>query len=130
MEPDAIDRRLDGNAAAGLLAEVFRVEMTTADVRCAGCGTVGPVGALMNYGHGMGVILRCPGCDTPVIRLAPTRSAYWLDVRGAVSLRISGGVGVLLASHGATGGDEYTTPRTSSSSTTRTSTLRASATTS
>ena len=40
----------------------------------------------------MGAILRCPGCDTPVIRLARTRRAHWLDLRGAVSLRITGGV--------------------------------------
>jgi hypothetical protein len=36
---------LDGNAAAGLLAEVFTVEATTAVVTCAGCGASGPLGA-------------------------------------------------------------------------------------
>ena len=86
------DRRLDGNAAGGLLAEVFRLEMTAAQATCAGCGAVAAVGELMRYGHEMGAILRCPGCDTPVIRVARTRSAHWLDLRGAVSLRITGGV--------------------------------------
>ena len=32
---------LDGNAAAGLLAEVFTMEATTAVVTCAGCGGPG-----------------------------------------------------------------------------------------
>ena len=97
MVPDELDRHLDGNAAGGLLAEVFRFEMSAAHVTCAGCGVVAAVGALMRYGHEMGAILRCPRCDTPVLRLARTRSEYWLDLRGAVSLRISEGVGVISA---------------------------------
>lgn len=37
---------LDGNAIAGLLQEVFAVEMTTAIGTCAGCGAAGPAGAV------------------------------------------------------------------------------------
>ena len=89
MTADDADLRLDGNAAAGSLAEVFRLEMTTAVAVCDGCGRTGPAAELMRYGHEMGAILRCPACDTPVIRLARTRRAHWLDLRGAVSLRIT-----------------------------------------
>ena len=32
------DRMLDGNAVAGLLEEVFAVEMTSAIATCDGCG--------------------------------------------------------------------------------------------
>jgi hypothetical protein len=85
---DDADRRLDGNAAAGLLAEVFCFEMTTASATCAGCGALAPVGALMVYGGEMGAILRCPGCDTAIIRVARTRGRYWLDLRGAAGVRI------------------------------------------
>ena len=50
--PNASDRReaemdelmLDGNAVAGLLQEVFAVEMTTAIGRVPGCGATEPVG--------------------------------------------------------------------------------------
>ena len=91
------DLRLDGNAAAGLLAEVFRLEITTTVAGCAGCGRTGPVAELLRYGHDMGAILRCPGCDATVLRLAHTRSAHWLDLRGAVSLRITQGVEAILA---------------------------------
>ena len=81
------DRRLDGNAAGGLLAEIFRVETTTITVTCAGCGMVGPMAELMLYGHGMGQILRCARCDTAVVRVARVRDGHRLDLRGARLLR-------------------------------------------
>lgn len=88
MAHDDADRRLDGNAAGGPLAEVFRVEMTTAVTVCAGCGADAPIAELMGYGHEMGTILRCPGCDTAVIRVARVGGRHWLDLRGARLLRI------------------------------------------
>src|SRR5262245_37404096 len=42
-------RRLDGNAAGGLLADVFVGEITTAQATCAGCGRVAAVGAATAY---------------------------------------------------------------------------------
>ena len=42
--------RLDGNAAAGLLQEVFVHELTVARGACASCGAVGEMGA-RNAGH-------------------------------------------------------------------------------
>jgi hypothetical protein len=57
------DLRLDGNAAGGLLNEVFPFEMTAAATTCSGCSATKPIGELMLYGHGMGAILRCAGCD-------------------------------------------------------------------
>ena len=86
---DDADRRLDGNAAAGLLAEIFAFEMTTAETICAGCGAVAPVGALLVYAHGMGMIIRCAGCDGALIRIAQVRGAYWLDLHGLRRLRIA-----------------------------------------
>jgi hypothetical protein len=80
--------RLDGNAAAGVLAEVFRCEPSRATFVCAGCGATAPVGTLLAYGLEMGAILRCGACDTAVLRVATTGRAVWLDVRGAVSLRM------------------------------------------
>jgi hypothetical protein len=79
--------RLDGNAAAGALAEVFRGEASLARTICAGCGASGPLAELMAYGLEMGAILRCPRCDTAVIRVGVTARAHWIDLRGAVSVR-------------------------------------------
>jgi uncharacterized protein DUF6510 len=80
--------RLDGNAAAGRLREVFTHEMTAALATCAGCETAGPIGALLEYGHGMGIVLRCPACDTPVLRIVPTAGLLRLDLSGILLLTI------------------------------------------
>lgn len=85
---DDTDRRLDGNAAAGPLAEIFGREMTTADAVCGGCGMEAPVGSLVAYDPGMGIILRCSSCDTALIRVSRVRSGYWLDVSGTRIMRI------------------------------------------
>ena len=82
------ETRLDGNVAAGLLAEVFCREPSTTAVVCAGCGADGPIGALLAYGLEMGAILRCPNCDTAVLRVGAAGGMVWMDVRGAVSLRV------------------------------------------
>ena len=42
--------RLDGNAAAGLLAEIFAFDVTVARAICAGCGAEAPVGELAATG--------------------------------------------------------------------------------
>jgi hypothetical protein len=41
---------LDGNAAAGSLADLFSVEMTRAVVVCGSCGREGALAELMLYG--------------------------------------------------------------------------------
>lgn len=52
---------LDGNALAGLLAEVFGEEMTSAPRACVSCHTVSAVGAYRVF-VGAGYVLRCPAC--------------------------------------------------------------------
>ena len=75
--------RLDGNAAAGILSEVFVPDLTTARVTCANCGTIRALAALLVYAHGMGMVMRCPSCDAAVLRVARPRSQVWLDPTGA-----------------------------------------------
>ena len=84
----ANDLMLDGNAAAGLLSEVFRPEATGAVARCGNCGAEGPVGTLLVYGHDMGMVFRCPRCEHVMIRVAHMREEVVLDMRGAVFLRL------------------------------------------
>jgi hypothetical protein len=76
------EMRLDGNAAGGLLLDVFARDVTGALATCAGCGDVRPVGALAAYGHAMGVILRCPGCDAAMLRLVRTPGWTRVDASG------------------------------------------------
>ncbi len=81
--------RLDGNAAAGTLGEVFSFEVTTAEYTCAGCGKTGRIGAAMVYEvRGLGIIVRCPGCDNALIRLAHQRGRYSIDLRGISQLQV------------------------------------------
>ena len=75
--------RLDGNAAAGILSEVFVPEVTTARATCANCGTIRALGTLLVYAHGMGTVMRCPSCDAVVLRVAHTPTRLWLDPTGA-----------------------------------------------
>jgi hypothetical protein len=83
MDQDQADAPpLDGNAAAGLLRELFALDMTEANVTCEGCGTIAKIGAERLYGGTMGVILRCTHCNSVVIRLVRTPNGLWLDMRG------------------------------------------------
>ena len=75
--------RLDGNAAAGALQEVFSFEVTTAGYACEGCGRAGRLGEAMVYEvRDLGTIVRCPGCDNALIRLAHVRERRLVDLRG------------------------------------------------
>jgi hypothetical protein len=74
---------LDGNAAAGALSEVFTRDITTAIVTCAGCGASGPVAAAMLYRS----VLRCPTCDTVLMRYARVGGEMSVEMRGVRVIR-------------------------------------------
>ena len=80
---------LDANATAGLLHEIFGVEMTASHTECAHCGNEGELGGLLAFTHGPGIVLRCAGCEQVMIRIVQTPEAIHLDARGAVYLRIA-----------------------------------------
>jgi uncharacterized Zn finger protein len=76
------DLVLDGNAAAGALAEIYGDDMTTVLAECASCGQVDPIGGLIAYVHAPGIVLRCTACATVVIRIVHTPRRGYVDVRG------------------------------------------------
>ena len=78
----------DGNALAGPLSEIFAVDVVSAQGRCTGCGTTGPIAQLRVYGPGPGLVARCPACGQVVMRYVRGTDAAWLDLRGTVSLHI------------------------------------------
>ena len=82
------DLKLDGNAAAGLLRELFTFELTTARGRCENCGAVAEVGAVMVYANAPGSVLRCPQCASVLMRIVSSGDRYWLDARGISWLEI------------------------------------------
>ena len=80
---------LDANATAGLLYEIFGVEMTASPTECAHCGNEGEIGALLAFTQGPGIILRCSTCENVVMRIVQTPDEIILDARGAVYLRLA-----------------------------------------
>ncbi len=79
---------LDGNAIAGLLGEVFAVEMTTATMMCGNCGMTGAVGA-MHVFRGAGIVLRCPHCDNTVVKIVDDGTRMWMDLGGLRMLELA-----------------------------------------
>lgn len=84
----AESRRLDGNAAAGRLADVFAFDATVARTRCGGCGTTAPLGAHHVYADAPGMVVRCLVCEAVVLRIARTPGHTWLDMSGTAALDI------------------------------------------
>ena len=79
---------LDGNAAGGLLAEVFAVDVTVAVTTCASCRDTRPVAELRAYVQAPGVVLRCASCDAVQLRLVRAPDRAWLDVRGIAVVEV------------------------------------------
>jgi hypothetical protein len=83
------DMKLDGNAAAGDLEQMFAFEVTTAVGTCANCGAVGAVGGMNVYARAPGIVVRCPACQGVLIRLAHDgERRYWLEMTGVRSLEV------------------------------------------
>jgi hypothetical protein len=78
MDSDAM--RVDGNAMAGLLGEVFVQEMTAARIACEGCGKVEPVGAEHAYVQAPGIVMRCCHCDSALLVVVQTGETYRLGL--------------------------------------------------
>jgi hypothetical protein len=93
MEEETFDLNralmLDGNAAAGLLQEVFGLEMTANPAECANCGNVSEMGGLLAFTQAPGLVLRCPACEAVMVRLVQTPRGTYLDARGATYVRLA-----------------------------------------
>lgn len=82
------EQYLDGNALAGPLSEIFAIDLTVAAGRCAQCGRTGPVAGLRLYTRAPGLVARCPGCDSVMLRLVRGPASAWLDLSGTACLQI------------------------------------------
>jgi hypothetical protein len=73
---------VDGNAAAGLLGEVFATEMTAAGCVCGHCGGCFALAQSMAYTRAPGLVLRCPACGGVLLRIVRLRDRLSLDMSG------------------------------------------------
>jgi Zn finger protein HypA/HybF involved in hydrogenase expression len=81
--------KLDGNAAAGTLQQIFAFEVTTAVGTCARCGTAGPIGQASVYAPAMGMVVRCPACESVLFRVANDGAGrYWFEMMGVRCLEL------------------------------------------
>ena len=87
--PEPGDRRLDGNAAGGVLGEVFAVDLTTAVSTCAHCGGPAPLGAHLVYADAPALVVRCPSCMQVVLRCASDAAGLRLEMTGVRLLRMT-----------------------------------------
>jgi len=76
------DDFLDGNAAAGPLADLFAIDVTAARGRCNGCGAVAAIAAAHLYPNAPGLVLRCSSCNAVLMRLVERDDTICLDLRG------------------------------------------------
>ncbi len=81
---DESQLRLDGNAAAGILREVFVYEMSAARGACASCGAIAPLGSqhLYMYPRSPGAVLRCASCQDVLMVFVHVGGRYRLGLQG------------------------------------------------
>jgi hypothetical protein len=82
--------RLDGNAAAGLLQEVFVHEVTSVRGACARCGAVGEMGAQHLYMTPLSpcAVLRCTSCDSLLLVAVRTGGRLRVGLQGLVWIEL------------------------------------------
>ena len=79
---------LDGNAVAGVLRDVFAVDITAAVGGCDGCGRVAVMAETRVYVDAPGAVVRCAGCDAVLMRVVTAPGRTWLDLRGLSYLQL------------------------------------------
>lgn len=79
---------VDGNATAGALSEVFRIDIIAALGRCRHCGSVKAFGEAMVFIDAPGIVVRCRDCQGVLLKLVETPTRYWLDLSGLSYLEI------------------------------------------
>lgn len=80
--------RLDGNAAAGMLGELFRIDVTAAVVTCRRCGTRGPFAEVIAELDDDGLIVLCRGCRHTLFTYVRGATGPVLSVEGLGAVEI------------------------------------------
>jgi hypothetical protein len=80
---------LDGNELAGTLRELFAVDVTVARGRCVGCGREGMLAEAVVFDRCPGLVARCPGCESVLLRVVRGPDRAWLDLRGVSYLEFA-----------------------------------------
>ena len=81
---DESQLRLDGNAAAGMLRDIFAADLTTARGACATCGAIAQIGSQHLYMQTLspGGVLRCRTCEATLMVVVHADDRYRLGMQG------------------------------------------------
>ncbi|MDR6614225.1 MULTISPECIES: DUF6510 family protein [unclassified Leifsonia] len=80
---------LDGNAAAGMLSEVFAADVTTAVGCCGNCGDESVVARGRVYLDEHGLVMRCSVCGDVLAVASERAGRLCLDLRGLAWLEFA-----------------------------------------
>jgi len=88
---DEMELRLDGNAAAGMLRDIFASDVTAARGACAACGAVAHLGSqhLYMYPLSPGAVLRCQLCQNVLAVFVHAGGRYRFALQGLTWLETS-----------------------------------------
>lgn len=78
--------RVDGNAAAGPLGEILRLDITTAIGTCRHCGSAAPLSEAIVERDDDGVILLCRSCGHTLVTYLSRAGRQYLEFAGLLSL--------------------------------------------
>lgn len=84
-------QHVDGNAIAGPLAEFFSFDVTTAIVRCRGCGDTAELARAMVYQSGAGTVVRCGNCGQVLATLVESGDRAWIGFSGVSAIEVQRG---------------------------------------
>ncbi len=73
---------VDGNRAAGILAQVFGRDVTDATGVCARCGHRHMLAESHVYDRAPGVVMRCPICGSVEMVIVEVRTEVRVSLRG------------------------------------------------
>jgi hypothetical protein len=85
-ESDRAMATLDGNAIAGMLFDVFGIEMTDAKCVCATCDAHFLLGQTEVYMRAPGTVVRCHLCNSILMVLVAVRGVTCVDLGGLAAL--------------------------------------------
>src|SRR5262245_19867859 len=82
--------RLDGNAAAGIIREVFAYDLSGASGECAACGMSAQIGGQHLYMHPLspGAVLRCRSCESILMVFVHAGGRYRFGLQGLKWIQI------------------------------------------
>jgi hypothetical protein len=91
MSMDATELKLDGNAMAGLLGELFVDDVTDARGACASCGSIADMGEqhVYMYPQSPGAVLRCARCESVLMVVVRTRGHVRFGLQGLAWLEVA-----------------------------------------